>query len=251
MNLTYRYFIEISYKGTAYHGWQIQPNAITVQEVFNKALNILFKKHIETLGCGRTDTGVHASQFYLHLDLDEAITDYEKMIRSLNALLPPDIAVKNIFKVSEDAHARFDATLRTYQYYIHFQKNPFKTDSSWLLRDELDISAMNKAAKIIFEYQDFGAFCKANADNFTNLCEVSQSEWEEQENGIIYHISANRFLRNMVRAIVGTLVDIGKGKLKPEALHQIIQSQNRSEAGVSVPACGLFLTAVHYPYIKN
>lgn len=251
MNLTHRYFIEISYKGTAYHGWQIQPNAITVQEVFNKALNVILKKDIETLGCGRTDTGVHASQFFLHLDLDEAIIDHEKMIRSLNALLPKDIAVKNILKVSEDAHARFDATLRSYEYHIHFKKNPFKTDSSWLLRDELDISAMNKAAQIILEYQDFGAFCKANGDNFTNLCEVSQSEWEVKDDEIIYHISANRFLRNMVRAIVGTLVEVGKGKLKPEALHQIIQSQNRSEAGVSVPACGLFLTAVHYPYIKN
>lgn len=251
MNLTHRYFIEISYKGTAYHGWQIQPNAITVQEVFNKALKVILKKDIETLGCGRTDTGVHASQFYLHLDLDEAITDHEKMIRSLNALLPHDISVKNILKVSEDAHARFDATLRSYEYHIHFKKNPFKTDSSWLLRDELDISVMNKAAQIILEYQDFGAFCKANADNFTNLCEVSRSEWEVKDDGIIYHISANRFLRNMVRAIVGTLVEVGKGKLNPEAMHQVIQSQNRSEAGISVPACGLFLTAVHYPYIKN
>ncbi|MBD3748265.1 MAG: tRNA pseudouridine(38-40) synthase TruA [Sphingobacteriales bacterium] len=251
MNLALRYFIEISYKGSAYHGWQIQPNAISVQEVFNKALKVILKKDIETLGCGRTDTGVHASQFYLHLDLDEEITDREKMIRSLNAILPQDIAVKNILKVSKDAHARFDATLRSYEYHIHFKKNPFKTDSSWLLRNELDISVMNKAAKIILEYQDFGAFCKANADNFTNLCEVSRSEWEVKEDEIIYHISANRFLRNMVRAIVGTLVEVGNGKLKPEAMHQIIQSQNRSEAGVSVPACGLFLTAVHYPYIKN
>lgn len=251
MNLIHRYFIEISYKGTSYHGWQIQPNAITVQEVFNKALKVLFKKDIETLGCGRTDTGVHASQFFLHLDFEESIPNFEKFIRSMNALLPDDISVKNILKVSAEAHARFDATLRSYEYHIHFQKDPFKTDTSWLLRDELDMSAMNKAAKIILEYQDFGAFCKANADNFTNLCEVSQSEWEVKEDGIIYHISANRFLRNMVRAIVGSLVEVGKGKLKPETMHQIIQSQNRSEAGVSVPACGLFLTAVHYPYIKN
>ncbi len=145
----------------------------------------------------------------------------------------------------------FDANLRSYEYHIHFKKNPFETDTSWLLRDKLDMNAMNEAAKIIMEYDDFGAFCKANADNFTNQCSVSKSEWEIREEGIIYHISANRFLRNMVRAIVGTLVDIGKNKMKPKMMHEVIQSQNRSAAGASVPACGLYLTEVQYPYLKN
>lgn len=250
MNSLHRHFLEISYKGTAYHGWQTQPNALAVQEVLNTALKTFFREDIETLGCGRTDTGVHATKFYLHFDLVNKIDSADKMIRGINSILPSDIAVKNIYDVDSNAHARFDAILRSYEYHIHFNKDPFKTDSSWLLRDELDINAMNEAAKIIMEYDDFGAFCKANADNFTNQCKVSKSEWEIKDDGIIYHISANRFLRNMVRAIVGTLVDIGKTKIPAQSIHQIIQSQNRSVAGASVPACGLYLTDVQYPYIK-
>ena len=250
MNRLHRYFLEISYKGTVYHGWQLQPNALAVQEVLNDALKTFFREEIETLGCGRTDTGVHATQFYLHFDLKDKLDLDEKIIRGLNSILPFDIAVKNIYEVDANAHARFDASLRSYEYHIHFKKDPFKTDLSWLLRDELDMDAMNEAAKIIMKYDDFGAFCKANADNFTNQCKVTKSEWEIKEDGIIYYISANRFLRNMVRAIVGTLVDIGKGKIGPETMHQIIKSQNRSAAGASVPACGLYLTEVQYPYIN-
>lgn len=250
MNSLHRYFLEISYKGTVYHGWQLQPNALAVQEVLNDALKTFFREEIETLGCGRTDTGVHATQFYLHFDLKDKLDLDEKIIRGLNSILPFDIAVKNIYEVEANAHARFDASLRSYEYHIHFKKDPFKTDLSWLLRDELDMDAMNEAAKIIMKYDDFGAFCKANADNFTNQCKVTKSEWEIKEDGIIYYISANRFLRNMVRAIVGTLVDIGKGKIGPETMHQIIKSQNRSAAGASVPACGLYLTEVQYPYIN-
>nr|MBC7613978.1 tRNA pseudouridine(38-40) synthase TruA [Pseudopedobacter sp.] len=250
MNSLHRYFLEISYKGTAYHGWQIQPNALTVQEVVNTALKTFFREGIETLGCGRTDTGVHATQFYLHFDSKDKFGSADKTIRGLNSILPSDIAVKNIYEVGPNAHARFDAILRSYEYHIHFKKNPFKTDKSWLLRDKLNEAAMNEAAKIIMEYDDFGAFCKANADNFTNQCKVTKSKWEIKEDGIIYHISANRFLRNMVRAIVGTLIDIGKGKIGPETMHQIIKSQNRSAAGASVPACGLYLTEVQYPYIN-
>ena len=253
MIFTQRYFIELAYKGSAYHGWQKQPNAIAVQQVLEKALHTYFRKPIETLGCGRTDAGVHATQFFAHFDLDEVLSEEKAInfIKAINALLPYDIAIKQIIAVAAQAHARFDATLRAYQYHIHFNKDPFKTNNSWLIKDTLDVEAMNEAAKIILAYQDFGAFCKSNADNFTNICEVSQSQWEITPNGIIYHVKANRFLRNMVRAIVGTLVEVGKGKMEPTNLHQIIQSQNRSAAGASVPACGLFLTEVAYPYIQK
>lgn len=246
-----RYFIKLAYKGTAYHGWQLQPNAIAVQELLNKALFTFFRQEIETLGCGRTDTGVHATEFYAHFDLPALVAEEElpKAVKSLNSLLPYDIAIKQLIAVKVDAHARFDAVQRSYEYHIHFDKDPFKTDTSWLVKDQLDIKVMNEAAKIIMNYDDFGAFCKANADNFTNICTISRSEWEITNDGLIYHVSANRFLRNMVRAIVGTLVDTGKGKMKPEMMHQVIQSQNRSSAGSSVPACGLFLTSVKYPYI--
>jgi tRNA pseudouridine38-40 synthase len=247
-----RYFIELAYKGTAYHGWQFQPNAIAVQEVLNQALQTYFRENIETLGCGRTDAGVHATQFFAHLDLQQTILveDFSKIKKSLNGLLPDDISLKNIFPVQADAHARFDAVKRSYEYHIHFDKDPFKTDLSWLIKDKLDLEAMQTAAQIILQYEDFGAFCKSNADNFTNICKLSKSEFEFKHDGIIYHVSANRFLRNMVRAIVGTLIDIGKQKMAPEAMHQIIQSQNRAAAGSSVPAHGLFLTEVVYPYIN-
>ena len=248
-----RYFLELAYNGTAYHGWQKQPNAVAVQEVLDQALFTYFRTEIETLGCGRTDTGVHATQFFVHFDLVTPLSEEEslKFLKAMNGLLPVDIAVKNLIKVAPSAHVRFDATLRAYEYHVHFNKNPFKTDKSWFNKDVLDVKAMNEAAAIILEYQDFGAFCKANADNFTNICEVSQSEWELTDDGLIYHVKANRFLRNMVRAIVGTLTDVGKGKLVPSDLHQIIQSQNRSAAGASVPACGLYLTQVHYPFLNK
>lgn len=252
MQQTNRYFLSLSYKGTAYHGWQSQPNAIAVQEVLEKALKVFFRFDIETLGCGRTDSGVHASAFYAHLDLPFQIkVDRDKFLKSINSLLPSDVAVHDLISVHNDAHARFDATLRAYQYHIHFQKDPFKKDCSWLIKDELDLLQMQLAASIIKEYEDFGAFCKSNADNFTNICHIQKSEWEEIPNGLIYHVSANRFLRNMVRAIVGTCVDVGKGKISAESMHKIIQSQNRSAAGASVPACGLFLTQVKYPYINT
>lgn len=248
-----RYFIELSYHGAKYHGWQYQPNAVAVQQVLDQALSTYFRKKIETLGCGRTDTGVHATQFFAHFDLDEDFSENKelKFLKGVNSLLPYDIAVSHLYEVAENAHARFDATRRSYQYHIHFQKNPFKTETSWLIKEPLDIKAMNLAASYIMDYEDFGAFCKANADNFTNNCLVSRSEWEVKEDGIVYHITANRFLRNMVRAIVGTLTDIGKGKMSPEHIKEIIESGNRSKAGPSVPACGLFLTEVNYPYINN
>ena len=245
-----RYFIELSYKGTKYHGWQIQPNAITVQEVLDKALSVYFREKIETLGCGRTDTGVHATQFFAHLDIRPLSTEDEtRAITSLNSLLPFDIAIKRFIKVGAESHARFDATLRSYEYHINYRKDPFSYNKSWWLRDELDIAIMNNAASHLLNYTDFSCFSKSNTQVFTNNCKISRAEWVEIPEGVIFHISADRFLRNMVRAIVGTMVEIGKGKLQLEAIHDIIQSKNRSNAGASVPACGLYLTTVKYPYI--
>jgi len=261
-----RYFLELAFDGTPFHGWQVQPNAVTVQEILNTALSTIFRQKIETLGCGRTDTGVHATQFYAHFDLDP---DYglwtmdSKPLTSLNSLLPNEIAVKRIIEVAPDAHARFDATLRSYEYHIHFNKDPFKHHFSWFLHDaqhspqdsanvnQPDISLMNKAAGILMEYQDFSCFSKSNTQVFTNNCVVSRAEWLEYKSSFIFHISADRFLRNMVRAIVGTLLRVGTGELEAEAIRNIIESKDRSNAGMSVPACGLYLTEVVYPYIKE
>jgi len=264
-----RYFIELAYDGTKYHGWQVQPNAVAVQQMLNQALGTLLRQPMETLGCGRTDTGVHAKEFYAHVDLPipEAPQHPEggaevasqnspfrglgdERFRSLNALLPYDIAVKRIIEVHPEAHARFDATLRSYEYHVHFHKDPFKINYSWLLRDRPDIDLMNDGAKIIMEYTDFSCFSKSNTQVFTNNCKITRAEWVEIEDGsLIFHISADRFLRNMVRAIVGTLLMVGKKEIAPEAIRQIIESKNRSKAGTSVPACGLYLTEVVYPYL--
>ena len=247
---TQRYFIELSYNGTNYHGWQLQKNAISVQEILNDRLSIILRQPIETTGCGRTDTGVHAKQFFAHFDfqsIDHRPWTMDKnILRSLNAILPDDIAVRDIFPVAADAHARFDAKLRTYEYYILFNKVPFKQGYSWELRDKPDIERMNEAAKIIMEYTDFSCFSKSNTQVKTNNCKISAAKWEETVNGIVFRISADRFLRNMVRAIVGTLMMVGRNEIEPEEVRKIIESKNRSNAGTSVPACGLYLTEVKY-----
>lgn len=248
-----RYFAELSYNGTPYHGWQSQPNAITVQELLDGALSTLLREKTETVGCGRTDTGVHAKKFFAHFDASgdiagPAIAGFN-FLNSLNALLPWDISVKRIYSVNSDAHARFDAVMRSYQYYIHFHKDPFKHNFSWLLRDVPDIAAMNSAAAILMNYTDFSCFSKSNTQVLTNNCTVTEARWTQETDGIVFHISANRFLRNMVRAIVGTLIQVGKGIYPPQELHEIIRSKKRSNAGASVPACGLYLTDVRYPYI--
>jgi tRNA pseudouridine38-40 synthase len=251
---TQRYFLELAYDGTNYHGWQIQQNAVSVQQVLNKALSTVFRAPIETLGCGRTDTGVHATQLYAHFNLMEDGTGKMEdvpstIIKSLNALLPYDIAVKRLIPVHADAHARFDATLRSYEYHVHFEKDPFVHNLSWLVRDKPDVDLMNQAAKVIMEYTDFSCFSKSNTQVKTNNCKIARAEWVTDGDKLIFHISADRFLRNMVRAIVGTLMMVGKGEIKPEEVREIIESKNRSNAGVSVPACGLYLTEVRYPYI--
>lgn len=245
-----RYFIELSYDGTNYHGWQTQPNAIAVQEVLDKALSTVLREPIETVGCGRTDTGVHAKEFFAHFDYGSMVHGPSSMvnsIRGINSILPRDIAIKNIFDVDDEMHARFSATLRSYQYHIHFNKDPFKNNYSWLLRDEPDLELMNQAAKIIMEYTDFSCFSKSNTQVKTNNCKISRAEWVRAGDEIIFHISADRFLRNMVRAIVGTLIMVGRKEIEPKAVRDIIESKNRSNAGTSVPACGLYLTEVKYP----
>jgi tRNA pseudouridine38-40 synthase len=242
-----RFFLEIAYMGTAYHGWQVQENALTVQAVLNQALETILRHPVETVGCGRTDTGVHASQHFVHFDTELELN--ERHLHSLNAILPDDIALMRFLPVAPEAHARFDATLRAYEYHIHMQKNPFRADFSWLVKESLDIALMNEAATFLLDYTDFSCFSKSNTQTFTNNCKIKSAYWEETEFGLVFCISADRFLRNMVRAIVGTLVDIGQGKIPPSAIRNIIESKNRSNAGVSVPACGLVLTEVHYPYI--
>jgi tRNA pseudouridine38-40 synthase len=252
---TQRFFIELAYDGTNYHGWQAQPNAVTVQEVLDSALRTVLRQPIETTGCGRTDTGVHAKEFFAHFDLEieeESIVNgswFMDKIRSLNAILPTDIAIKNLVPVEADKHARFDATLRSYEYHIHFNKDPFKQNYSWLIRDTPDIELMNKSARLMMEFTDFSCFSKSNTQVKTNNCKISRAEWVKTDNGMVFHISADRFLRNMVRAIVGTLLQVGRKEIEPGDVKQIIQSKNRSKAGTSVPACGLYLTEVKFtPY---
>ena len=249
MSILKRYFIELAFKGSKYHGWQKQINAVTVQEVLDNALKVLLKQDIETTGCGRTDSGVHAIQLYAHFDLEATDLDETKFLKSLNCMLPYDITVKRIISVNPEAHARFDAVKRSYQYHVNFKKDPFRYDFSWLLRDIPNIEKMNRAAALIMEYRDFSCFSKSNTQTFTNNCLITRAEWENTDSGLVFHISANRFLRNMVRAIVGTLINVGNNEIDLEDLKMILESKDRSKAGASVPACGLYLTEVVYPYI--
>jgi len=249
-NTERRFFLEIRYDGTAYHGWQIQENAISVQQKLNEALQKILRFPIETIGAGRTDTGVHAKQLFVHLDIPaNSIQDENRFLHSLNALLPHDIAVDRVYPVPPEAHARFDATERAYEYHVHFRKDPFLLNRSWQLRDIPDVELMNTAAQYLTGTQDFGCFSKAHTQVYTNICTVTHAHWEKTDSGLIFHIRANRFLRNMVRAIVGTLLEIGIKKKDPTSILDVIQSQDRSKAGTSVPAHGLYLTKVVYPYI--
>lgn len=243
-----RYFIEFSYNGTNYHGWQIQPNAITVQEVLNKNLSLLLKEEIYTIGAGRTDTGVHAKQMYAHFDSSSTF-DLQLLAHKLNALLPKDVAIHQIIAVSTDAHARFDATSRTYQYHIHTQKNVFNKDLSWQYLYPLDIFKMNQAAQLLLNFTDFQCFSKVHTDVNTFNCKITHAQWTVKNQELTFTITADRFLRNMVRAIVGTLVNVGLNKVSIPEFVSIIESKNRNKAGFSVPAHGLFLTEITYPYL--
>lgn len=242
-----RYFIQLSYKGTNYHGWQIQPNAITVQEVLNKALTTLLREDINVVGAGRTDTGVHASFFMAHFHAETFSPEQINLVFRLNRFLPHDIAVQKVFVVNDQAHTRFDAISRTYQYFITKDKNPFRLDTHWKFPGELDVEAMNEAAKVLFDYVDFTSFSKLHTDVKTNDCTIYEARWEDRGDELVFTIKANRFLRNMVRAVVGTLVEVGRGKLDSDGVKGIIESKNRGNAGASVPAHGLFLCEIEYP----
>lgn len=241
-----RYFLELSYNGKAYHGWQNQPNAISVQEALEKALSTMLKDNIEIVGAGRTDAGVHASQMFAHFDFEGQFKS-EDLTYKLNSFLPKDIAIHSVFKVLPEAHARFDAISRTYHYKVSTIKNVFDYDFAYQMHLPLNIEDMNEACKILFQYKDFQCFSKSNTDVKTYNCDIKEAFWTKNENELLFIIKANRFLRNMVRAIVGTMINIGLGKLKPEDLHQIIASKDRSEAGFSVPAHGLYLVNIEYP----
>lgn len=246
-----RYFIEFAYNGKNYHGWQYQPNASSVQETLGNAVSVLLRNETELMGAGRTDSGVHAKQMFAHFDSDVNFKA-EKLISKLNSYLPKDIVVFDIHRVSDEAHARFDAKKRTYEYHIHSFKDAFKNEQSWYLHQKLDLEKMNQASKMLFEYQDFQCFSKVHTDVTTFNCSIFEANWKQDKNRIVFTISADRFLRNMVRAIVGTLTEIGSGKRNLDDLKKIIESKDRNQAGASAPAHGLFLTKVEYPYIiKN
>lgn len=248
-----RYFIELSYHGKNYHGWQRQPNATSIQEKIENSLSLLLGEGIAVVGCGRTDAGVHASQFFLHFDVENEITE-DKLKFKLNAFLPNDIVIKSIFPVNKDAHARFDASYRSYEYRISLVKDPFLTDVSWQINyNDLDVAKMNKAAKILLEYENFKCFSRSKTDVKTYNCDVSKAVWKKNGNLLTFYIAANRFLRNMVRAIVGTLIEVGKGHKSLEEFRKIIEGEDRTKAGASVKAKGLFLTEVGYPQeiLKN
>lgn len=250
LNMNHRYFLRLSYDGTNYKGWQTQPNGNTVQAEVEKALATCFGRDIPVTGAGRTDTGVHAGVMFAHFDLEKAIDDNERMqFRwKMNNLLPYDIAIKAIHPVAPDAHARFDAVSRTYEYNILTEKNPFREKYCWYWQGKLDVDMMNQAALQLTGRHDFQCFSKVHTDVNNYLCEIHEAIWFQEGDELIFRITANRFLRNMVRAIVGTLFDIGRGKLDISELKSIIDSRDRSRAGSSVPAKGLVLTGVEYPY---
>lgn len=249
-----RYFITLSYDGSAYHGWQIQPNGTSVQETLQQALSTLLRTSVEVVGAGRTDAGVHATMMVAHFDFptleDEtcaAPADCAQLTYKLNKILPPDIAVQQVRPVADDMHARFSATLRTYHYFVHLRKNPFRRRYSWQLYGDIDFQRMNEAASTLLEYRDFTSFSKVNTDTKTNECTITEAHWDELEPGVWrFTISANRFLRNMVRAIVGTLIEVGRGKLSIDDFRQVIEQKNRCSAGESVPGNALFLVDIKY-----
>lgn len=243
-----RYFIEISFRGTAYHGWQIQPNAITVQQVLENSLQTLLRAPVATTGAGRTDTGVHARRFTAHFDSDHpALDDPGNLVHHLNRILPDDIAVHALYRVKPEVHARFTALTRTYEYRMSRTKDPFDPLFSWYYPYSPDLESMRKAAAILLRHDDFSSFSKHHTQVKTRICRIDLAEWTAEGDKLIFRIRADRFLRNMVRAIVGTLLDIGRGHLTPDDLHAILEGRDRSLAGFSVPACGLTLMEIGYP----
>ncbi|MCO6149549.1 tRNA pseudouridine(38-40) synthase TruA [Flavobacterium sp. NRK1] len=243
-----RYFIEFAYNGKNYCGWQYQPHSPSVQETLNKALSTLIRTEIDVTGAGRTDTGVHARQMYAHFDHEE-IRDTAKLIQRLNSFLPKDIVVYNIIPLHDGAHARFDAVSRTYEYHIHTFKDAFDNEGSWYNFNSLNVEKMNEAAQQLFNYTNFKCFSKTHTDVRTFNCDIKEAYCVQNGNKLVFTISADRFLRNMVRAIVGTLVNVGMEKITINDFKDIIESRDRNRAGFSVPAHGLYLTKVIYPYL--
>lgn len=242
-----RYFITLSYDGTRYHGWQLQPNGTSVQEVLDRSLSLLLHADVHTAGAGRTDAGVHARMMVAHFDHPLPV-DGRQLAYKLNRLLPCDISVQRVEPVADDLHARFSATQRTYYYYVHTRKDPFLRHYSCQIGYQLDFALMNQAARLLLDYDDFGAFCKAGADVKTTLCTVVRAEWHQTSPTTWYfEIAANRFLRNMVRAVVGTLIDVGRGRLTLDGFRQVVEGRSRSNAGESMPAHALFLERIDYP----
>lgn len=242
-----RYFLELSYKGTHYHGWQLQQNAPTVQGEMEKALSTILRRQTDVTGAGRTDTGVHARYYVAHFDSQEPIALAGGFLYHVNSLLPTDIAVSSILPVRHDAHARFDAIEREYTYYIIRNKDPFRRDVSWQYYGELDVEAMNEAAAWLLQFEDFTSFAKLNSGNKTNICRITHARWSANGRETIFTIRANRFLRNMVRAITGTLAEVGRGKISPTGFRDIIAARNLSLSASSAPAPGLFLSDIKYP----
>ena len=245
-----RYFIELAYNGTPFFGWQRQPHQITVQEVLENAVALFLKNKIELTGCGRTDTGVHARQYFAHFECDDLLTDSDcdKLQHKLNSFLPKEIVIYSIFQVDDKLHARFSALNRTYKYYVAPSKNPFHFPFTYRVFEKLDIEAMNVAAGVLLGNHDFTSFSKLHTDVNNNFCEVKAAYWEQQDDQLVFTITANRFLRNMVRAIVGTLLWVGQGKISVADFQNIINQKDRCEAGVSVPAHALFLEEVNYKF---
>lgn len=242
-----RYFITFSYQGSSYHGWQRQPDANSVQQTLEEAMELFLKESVSLVGAGRTDTGVHAKVMVAHFDT-EVLFEIEELIYRLNAYLDETIAISNIVKVKEDAHARFDATSRSYEYWVVQQKNPFLDQAAYFVIHPLDVNLMNEAAALMLDHKDFECFSKSNTDVHTYLCDVTRAEWVFEGERLVFHVSANRFLRNMVRAIVGTLLEVGKGKMSIDEFKAVLNSKDRRKAGPSVPAKGLYLTTIQYPY---
>ena len=257
-----RYFIHLAYNGANYNGWQTQPGLPTVQQTLETALSTLLRQPIAVVGCGRTDTGVHASDFYAHFVSEELVVGSEELVFKLNNILPPDIAIFDIFPVADNAHARYDATARTYQYHVSDRRLPFRQGQYCRIYFKPDIDKMNEAARVLMEYEDFTSFAKLHTQVKTNICHLTEARWDfvpvsscelgvrsEAEYEWVFTIRSNRFLRNMVRSVTGTLLDVGRGKLSIEGLREIIEKKDRCAAGVSMPACGLFLTKVEYLYL--
>jgi tRNA pseudouridine38-40 synthase len=243
-----RYFIFISYKGTSYHGWQIQPDSLTIQKLLDEALTTILAEEISTTGAGRTDSGVHATIFCAHFDsIKPDLDTLKNLIYKLNSYLPKDISVKSIRKVKPEANARFSALSRTYKYFISREKDPFSEDSSWHMHGEINVAGMNDASRLLIRYSDFTSFSRLHGSAKTNICKVYYAGWESIGNQLVFTIKADRFLRNMVRAIVGTITEVGLGKIGLMEFEEIIIAKDRGKAGKSAPARGLFLTEIEYP----